>query len=353
MTAVHVIVPEGLDDPARPSGGNAYDRRVCSGLDACGWSVHERAVPGSWPRPDASARAALVGVLTELPDGAVVLIDGLVACDVPEVLVPEAARLCLVVLLHMPLGERAAGDPVVRSRECAVLAAAAAVVTTSVWSRCWLLEHYALIPDRVHVAAPGVDATDPAPGTPMGGELLCVAAVVPDKGYDVLVAALAEITDLTWACVCVGSLTRDPGFVEHLLGQCRDSAVEDRITFTGPRTGGALTASYAAADLLVLPTRSESFGMVVPEALARGLPVIATSVGGVPEALGQLPDGSRPGLLVPPGDVAALATALRRWLGDVELRQALRQVARQRRTLLAGWDVTASRLCRVLTEVAG
>lgn len=353
MTAVHVIVPEGVHDPARPSGGNVYDRRVCSGLGAFGWSVHERAVPGSWPRPDASARAALTDVVMGLPDGAVVLVDGLVASSAPEVLVSEAPRLRLVVLLHMPLGERATGDPSARSRECAVLSAAAAVVTTSVWSRCWLLEHYRVSPDRVHVVEPGVDAADPAPGTPAGGELLCVAAVVPDKGYDVLLAALAEIADLNWRCVCVGSRTRDPGFVDRLLGQSRDSGVNDRITFAGPRTGGALDASYAAADALVLPTRAESYGMVVSEALARGLPVLATSVGGVPEALGRLPDGSRPGLLVPPGDVGAFAAAMRRWLGDGDLRQDLRQVARKRRALLPGWGVTASRISGVLTEVDG
>ena len=110
MTAVHVVVPDGIDDPARPSGGNTYDRRVCRGLAAIGWSVHEHAVPGSWPRPDAASFAALAGVVERIPDGAVVLLDGLVASTAPEVLVPQARRLRLVVLVHMPLGHRPADD---------------------------------------------------------------------------------------------------------------------------------------------------------------------------------------------------------------------------------------------------
>src|SRR5947209_17609238 len=128
VMAVHVVVPDGIDDPARPSGGNAYDRRVCRGLTSLGWSVHEHAVPGCWPRLDAASFAALAAVLQGIPDGAVVLLDGLVACTAPEVLVPQARRVRVVVLVHMPLGHRPGnGAPdEVRSREAAVLRTAAA-----------------------------------------------------------------------------------------------------------------------------------------------------------------------------------------------------------------------------------
>ena len=85
MNAVHVVVPEGIDDPARPSGGNRFDRRVCDGLAADGWTVHVHAVPGSWPEPDASSYAALAGAVSRIPDGAAVLLDGLLASPAPEV----------------------------------------------------------------------------------------------------------------------------------------------------------------------------------------------------------------------------------------------------------------------------
>jgi glycosyltransferase involved in cell wall biosynthesis len=344
---VHVVVPEGIDDPARPSGGNAFDRQVCRGLEQLGWSIHENAVPGSWPRPEAAALATLGGVLEQVPDGSVVLIDGLVASAATEVLVPEAARLRLVVLVHMPLGDRPAVDGA-RARERAVLSVAAAVVTTSAWTRRRLLELYALPADRVHVAQPGVDAADAATGTPDGRELLCVAAVTPDKGHDVLLDALATTADLPWHCVCVGSLERDPAFADDLRRRALESGIGDRVRFPGPRTGVELERSYAAADVLVLASRAETYGMVVTEALARGLPVVAADVGGLTEALGQGADGVRPGVLVPPEDPAALAAALRSWLTDAELRERSRRAARERRASLSGWSTTTSAVAGVL-----
>lgn len=342
MTPLHVVVPAGIDDPARPSGGNSYDRRVCDGLVALGWPVHEHPVAGDWPRPDPAAKARLAGVLAGVADGGLVLLDGLIASAVPQVLLPEAGRLRLVVLLHMPLA-----DP----RERAVLQAAIAVITTSCWTRHQVLERYHLDPAAVHVAQPGVDAAALAPGTPDGGQLLCVGAVTPVKGPDVLLDALTVAGNLPVRCTWVGSLTLDRDYVRALRRQLSDAGLADRMCLAGPRTGEELAAAYAAADVLVLPSRVEAFGMVVTEALARGLPVIAADVGGVPEALGFGADGSRPGLLVPPGQPPALAAALRNWISDVELRSALRRAAEQRRGTLAGWPDTVEEVARVLAAV--
>jgi glycosyltransferase involved in cell wall biosynthesis len=347
VTVVHVVVPDGIDDPARPSGGNVYDRHLCRGLASLGWSVHEHAVPGRWPAPDAAALAALADVVRRIPDGAVVVIDGLIASTAPGVLVPQARRLRLVVLVHMPLGHRPADDGA-RPRECQVLAAAAAVVATSAWSRGRLLELYPLPAGRVHVAEPAVDAAELAPGTAAGGALLCVAAVTFGKGQDVLLDALETIPELSWQCVCVGSVDREPEFVEGLRRRLLDGGLAGRVSFPGPRTGAALDRSYAAADLVVLASRAETYGMVVTEALARGLPVLATDVGGLSDALGYGAGGIRPGLLVAPEDPAALAAALRAWLGDAELRDHLRRAARERRASLSGWPTTTSAVASVL-----
>jgi glycosyltransferase involved in cell wall biosynthesis len=352
VTAVHVLVPAGIDDPARPSGGNTYDRRVTGGLTTIGWSVHEHPVPGPWPRPDTAAFASLTRVITAIPDGAVVLIDGLIASAAPEVLVPEARRLRLVVLVHMPLGDGLPGDQDASTQERAVLSAAVAVVTTSRWTRRRLLDRYALAPGQVHVAEPGVDAAALAPGTAAGGELICVAAVTPGKGHDVLLAALTTVADLSWRCVCIGTVNLDPDFVDRLRRQARQGGIGDRVAFTGTRTGHDLDLAYAAADVLVLASRAETYGMVVSEALARGLPVVATAVGGLPEALGRGADRNLPGLLVPPGDPAAFAAALRRWLADTDLRQRLRHTALERRVTLTRWTATSVRISRVLTELA-
>jgi glycosyltransferase involved in cell wall biosynthesis len=351
VRALHVVVPDGIDDPARPSGGNAYDRQVCRALAEIGWPVHVHAVPGSWPQPDAAAYAALAGVVQRIPDGALALLDGLVASTAPEVLVPHAERLRLVALVHMPLGQDTA-DSEARTMEGALLSAAASVVTTSAWSRGTLLELYSLPGDLVHIAEPGVDAAPLSPGTTTGGALLCVAAVIPGKGHDVLLDALATITDLSWACLCVGSTDRDPAFAETLRRRVLDGELADRVRFAGPRINADLDCSYASADLLVLPSRAETYGMVVTEALARGLPVVAADVGGVAEALGHGAGGIKPGLLVPPDDPAALAAGLRAWLRDGEVRLAWRRAARERRASLSGWSTTTSVLAGVLAKAA-
>jgi glycosyltransferase involved in cell wall biosynthesis len=350
VRAVHVIVPEGIDEPARPSGGNTYDRRVCQGLAALGWEVHERAVPGAWPRPGEAGHAALARTVQRIPDGAVVLLDGLIASTAPEVLVPQARRLRQVVLVHMPLGHRPPHDEAgtVRARERKVLAAADAVVTTSAWTRRRLGELYRLRAERVQVAEPGVDAARLARGSATGDTLLCVAALTPDKGHDVLLDALATAADLSWGCTCVGSLTRDPAFAAGVQRRARDHGLSDRVRFPGTCTGAELDRAYAAADLLVLASHAETYGMVVSEALARGVPVLATRVGGVTEALGHGDDGTRPGLLVPPGDPAALGDTLRRWLEDAALRDRLRRAARERRATLRPWAATASGVADVL-----
>ena len=176
--------------------------------------------------------------------------------------------------------------------------------------------------------------------------------MTPDKGHDVLLDGLATAADLSWRCACIGSLVRDPAFAAGVRRRAQDNGLDDRVRFPGPRTGPDLDRAYAAADLLVLASRAETYGMVVTEALARGVPVLAAEVGGVTEALGHAADGTRPGLLVPPGDPAALGAALRAWLGDADLRGRLRRAARERRASLRRWAATTSDLAGVLAGAA-
>ncbi|WNV82639.1 glycosyltransferase family 4 protein [Umezawaea sp. Da 62-37] len=339
---VHVVLPGGVDDLADPSGGNVYDRRVRSGL-----GVGAVTVGGSWPHPGASARAELAGVLAGFPDGAVVLLDGLVACGVPEIIGPEAHRLRLAVLVHLPLADETGLDPAeaagLDAAERAVLRAVSAVVATSPRAARRLVEHHGLAPERVHTVMPGTDPAPLAPGSGGSGRLLCVASVTPRKGQDLLVEALAALADLPWTLDCVGPL-RHAGHVARVRDLAERHGLADRVRLTGPLTGEPLDRAYAAADLFVLPSLAETYGMVVTEALARGLPVLASAV---PDALG---DG---GQLLPPGDVEALATALRRWLTDEDARRELRESARRRRGGLPTWAASVRDLERVLASLRG
>ena len=350
---VTVVVPEGFDDPARPSGGNHYDRRVCAALAEAGWDVLVTTVPGAWPDPAPDARAALARILCAVPDGGCVLIDGLVASPAAAQLLPHAGRLRITVLLHMPLATAPGKhhDASAQYSERAVLQAATSVVVTSEWTRRQVLARYELPARRVHVARPGVDPVT-APGRPVRGHLICVGVLAHHKGQDLLVEALAGLAERHWQCVLAGSLDRDPHFVEHVRDRVSRLGYGHRIRLTGVLSGAQLSDAYASADLLVAPSRSETYGMTVTEALAHGVPVIAAAVGGLPEALGTAPDGARPGQLVPAGDPGALAVALGRWLGEERHRVRLRAAARQRRLTLLGWDQTAREIANALAGAA-
>lgn len=305
MTDVHFVVPDVIDDPARPSGGNVYDRRLSTELAGLGWTVHEHRIAGARP-------------LAEIPDHALTIVDGLVGSA--AVMAVEASRLRLVMLVHMPLG-----GPVER----AVLNEAAAVVTTSQWARLKLVEEHNLVADKVSVAAPGVDRGSLVAGSAGGQNLLCVGPVTRDKGYDVLMDALGRLQDLPWHCTVAGALDLDREFVAPRAG------LADRLSFLGPITQERLDTIRSTTDLVVSASRRESYGMAVAEGLVRGIPAVATDVGGHPEVVGQA------GVLVPVGDPVRLASALREWLTDSGQRSRLRQAAARRSGELATWAETA------------
>jgi glycosyltransferase involved in cell wall biosynthesis len=331
-----VVVPEWVDDPRRPSGGNTYDRRLVDGLDARGWAVTVVPVVGD------DLDAALAGHPEAAATADVVVVDGLVLRPSQAL-----ARVPAVALVHLPRGVE---DPAVREVERSALAACRGVVASSRWTSRWLADHYDVASEWVE---PGVDPAPPARG---GGGLLSVGAVTPTKGHDVLVAALARLATSPPTTV-VGALDLAP---DHVAGLRAATRALSAVRFTGPLTGAALDAAYDAADLLVLPSRTETYGMVVTEALARAVPVVASDVGGVRDALGRSPDGEVPGLLVPPGDVDALATALAAWCDDPGVREEggglradLRAAAAGRRTTLGGWPAAVATFEARLNRIVG
>ncbi len=339
---IEFVVPAGIDDPARPSGGNRYDRRVIDSLRAIGRVVHEHRIEGP---------ADLQPLLTGLPDHAVVVVDGLLGSAAPEALQRAAERLSVVVLLHMPFAE-ASSDESARSAEHAGLAAASGVVTTSTWARAWVIAHHGLPSERVRVVTPGVD---PAPVTwafPPGGRLLCLAAVTRAKGQDTLLAALAQLADLDWCLTCIGALDLEPDFAAGLREMAERSGIADRVELAGPQTEDRVRFALSSADLLVAASRRESYGMAVVEALAHGVPVVVTAVGGHHEAVGRTATGAPAGAFVPPDNPDLLAATLRCWLTDRDERERLRAAAARRRTSVGTWPGAARRFAEAVDAAA-
>ncbi|WP_017537886.1 glycosyltransferase family 4 protein [Nocardiopsis halophila] len=366
MSTTVFIVPGSIGDPAAPSGGNRYDRRIAEESARVGMPVRELPLDGAWPDPSGAERARLSRALDGLPDGTPVLVDGLVACGVPDVLAPAAARLRLAVLVHLPLADEGGLRPeraeAYERAEGAVLRAADRVVATSGHAARDIARRHRLDPARVHTVEPGTDRAPLAPGTDGASRLLCVAAVTPRKGQDLLAEALGRNRDRRWTCVMAGpqpSEAASPGgpsrptFAERVEERLERHGIRDRVRFTGALGPSALDGEFARADLVVLPSRAETYGMVVSEALARGIPVLVSGAGALPETVGRVSGGRVAGLLVPSGDALALAGALGRWWGDGALRVGLRTAARERRALLRSWRSAAADMARVLELLHG
>jgi len=304
---LHLVVPGALD---QQTGGYIYDARMAEGLRRRGWRVDVHGLQGTFPDADATAGASLSRVLAGLDDGSRVLIDGLALGGLPEPVVAHRVRLRILALVHHPLSDET-GLPVemcrrLRDRERRSLAAVAGVIVTSSFTARGL-GRFGVDGVRVRVAPPGTDpappAAGPAPGEPP--QLLSVASVVPRKGHDVLVRALARLRDLPWRCVCAGSLERAPDHARRVRALAEERGLAGRIRFAGECGRAALDRIYAASSLFVLASHYEGYGMVLTEALVRGLPVVSTTGGAIPHTL-----PADAALLVPPGDDAALASAL-------------------------------------------
>lgn len=356
---VFFVVPDSIDDPLRVSGGNIYDRHVRDGLRAAGWQVRMIPVPEITESGD---------VLLAVPDEAVVIVDGLVAVRESSAMTAHASRLRMIVLAHMVASllpdhtdhtAKTAEPAGVIDRERAAMRSAQRVITTSEWTRSELVKRALANPCDAVVALPGARLAPMSTPSASGGRLVCVGVVARHKGQDLLVEALTHLTSIEgWTATVVGSLTTEPAFVGELAEVVARASLTDRVSFTGPLTGAELEAAYAAADLVVVPSRSESYGMVVAEALAHGIPVLATDVGGIREALsgwGDVPTDARArpwAPLIPAEDTNALETALREWWSNADVRAELAARAREARNQTRPWSATVAVIESVLREVA-
>ncbi|GGX92133.1 glycosyl transferase [Litchfieldella qijiaojingensis] len=337
-TSVTLIV---AGDPAQLTGGYVYDARIAEVLRARGWRVEVTGLEGTFPEPNAVAAQALETALVRQADGARVVIDGLAMGALPEVVAAHGRRLDITALVHHPLADETGLDDAERTRftisETRALSAVGRVIATSAFTARRLAD-FGVPATKVAVVEPGVESAPLAASVVNEDDercqrLLCVATVTPRKGHEVLVEALASLTDCVWWCDCIGGLDRDPAHAERVAASIAAHGLDQRLRLLGERAREALGEAYHQADLFVLPSYYEGYGMVVTEALAHGLPVITTTGGALAHTL---PAGA--GLAVPPGDAMALSDALRQWFDEPDLRARLRLGAREARGRQHDWQ---------------
>jgi glycosyltransferase involved in cell wall biosynthesis len=338
-------------DLATPTGGYGYDRRIIQELRELGWHVDVADIGDEFPFPSTAQRATALAILSAVPAGYPVVLDGLAFGALPE----AGALRCrtpLIALVHQPLaldpGLDATQADIFRRSERTALAAAARVVVTSESTARIVMADYDVPFQRISVVRPGNDPVPAALGSNDGVvRLLSVGSVVPVKGYDLLIAAVAALTDMPWRLTIAGDRTRNPAAATRLDADIEARGLSDRVVVLGAVPPERINELFLASDVFVLASRFEGYGMALAEAIAHGIPVISTRTGAIPQTV---PAGA--GLLVPPEDVTALAQALRRLIGDPSERRRLAANARAAAARLPTWQDSARLFVGAVETVA-
>jgi len=339
-------------DLAAPTGGYAYDRRLIAELKQIGWQVDLVNLGDGFPWPSTQTRKTAEARLIAVPNGDTIVVDGLAFGVLPDEGLNLRANHPLIALVHHPLalesGLSARQIVTLRNSERMALAAATRVVVTSgATARC-LAADYEVPADQIIVAPPGVDPAPIARGNiDRVVQLLSIGAVVPRKGYDVLIASLATLSELPWRLSIAGDLGRDPKYAAALEKDIARFGLTARVTVLGAVPSTRLAELYANADVFVLASRFEGYGMAYAEAIARGLPVIGTTAGAIPDTV---PAGA--GVLVSPNNKIALARALRRVIAERGERAKLAACARKAASQLPKWRDSAKILAHVVESVS-
>ena len=332
-------------DLTRKTGGYGYDRRVIADAHAHGVMLEPVQLADGFPFPNDAECDATVAVLQSLPHGVPLLIDGLAFGAFDQAML-AALNGPVIALVHHPLayenGTPADKVATLKMSERTALAHADAVIVTSAPTRALLMADFAVPDNKISVAVPGTDAAPFAQGS--GHDvpaLLGVGSLTPRKAWDVLIAALVACRHRDWTMTIVGEGPERA----TLTNQIAQAGLQTRITLVGEVDEITLADHYDRADLFIMPSHYEGFGMALTEALARGLPCVASD--GV-VALQHLPtDAARS---VKAADATALADGIKALL-DPTTRLDAADKARATAALLPRWHETARIIADTIRSV--
>jgi glycosyltransferase involved in cell wall biosynthesis len=335
-------------DLSTPTGGYAYDRRIIAELEILGWTIEHINLGENFPWPGKETRASAEARLLMVPEGCPIVADGLALGVLPEAARRLRANHVLVGLVHHPLalesGLTDAQAGILRASETAALAAVKHVLVTSEATAKRLIADYSVPEDKITVARPGNDIAASTHGNRNGVvQILSIGAVVPRKGFDVLIAALATMPDLSWRLTIAGDRSRDAKAAAQLDSDISRLRLGERVTVLGAVSAHRIAELYGEADIFALASRFEGYGMAFSEAIAYGLPVVGTRAGAIPDTV-----PANTGILVEPDDVPAFAVALRRLISDADERKRLAAAARAAAAKLPTWQESARIVARTL-----
>ncbi|MGM7776813.1 glycosyltransferase family 4 protein [Arthrobacter sp. KNU-44] len=334
MVKIRMILPANV---RHRSGGNIYNARLAEALQGLGAEVSVCKLDGGWPSGSAADRRSFAAALAG-EGQAIYIVDGLIASGAPtEIETATAAGRRVWVLLHMP----PSGEDLLETR--ALCAATGLLCTGSRTAEA----ARSLGLGNVHLAIPGVDRpTRTGPRSAAAApHFIMVGALLPNKDQILFVDALARIKELAWTAALVGSTKADPSYAAAVQERILRNGLEKRVETTDELSGPALEEQWNRADLSMLISHSESFGMVVQESLAYGIPVVVRKGTGAVEALGAHGAGEAIDLSA---GIGSLEKFLRRWLGDPALRVRWQSAAEAASSVLPRWEDTAREVLRAV-----
>jgi glycosyltransferase involved in cell wall biosynthesis len=334
------------------TGGYAYDRRIIAELQALGFTVDVVSLGEGFPFPKDAAREIALKRLMALPDGLPVIVDGLALGVLPDEAKQVAQVRTLIALVHHPLALETGLSKAEAKRlfesERKALSFARAVIVNSPSTRMDLAEDYGVPPARITVAPPGTERGVAAKGSTDGTiRLLSVGAVVPRKGFDILIASLAPIARLPWHLTIAGDLERDEAEATKLKAAIAKHKLSKRVDLLGAVQPDRLPGLYAAADIFVLASHFEGYGMAYAEAMAHGLPIIGTRGGATIDTVPQ-----EAGFLVEPGNTEAMTRSIKFLIEHEEVRQDFAAAALAAAAKLPTWAGSAKIVASALEKLA-
>ena len=337
-----------------PTGGYAYDRRIIRGLEGLGWQVQLLSLGEGYPFPNAVQVEGAKEALLNLTPGVPMVVDGLALGALPALAAQIAQRYPLIALVHHPLafevGLSESQIALLKQSETEALLHAAKVIANSPGTARDLNYHYGMPLNKIDVVLPGTDrihALAPKMQRNSGRlkevRLLSVGSIIPRKGFHDLIEALAPLADLPWTLSIAGDTTRHPSAYEDLMADINRFHLEGRVKVLGTVSDYELQTLYAQSDVFVLASLFEGYGMVYAEAMAYGLPIIATTGGAIPDTV-----PSDAGLLVKPGDVSALSFAVKTLIQDEAHRDRLSAGAWQAAAKQPSWALAAQKFASIV-----
>lgn len=334
-----------------PTGGYRYDRNIINALQQSGFDVELISIKGNYPFPSKVEQQTAIEQIQTFPTADISVVDGLLGGTSPHFMEALSKQMPVAALIHHPLClENGLDETTAKSLEQSEregLAYVSGVITTSPTTTQTVAELFKFNSDKIETVLPGVERGKISIGSQNSNvNLLCVGSVIPRKGHKDLILALSKLKHLNWKLDCIGSTQFDQVLFAELQALSDQNALAQKITFHGDVSQAALEEAYTKADIFVLASLFEGYGMAYAEAIVMGIPVIATTAGAIPKTVPQ-----NCGILVEPSDISALTKALEDLITNKKLRMDYKNNAIAEEPNFPTWESSAQKFAEILKDL--